>query len=248
MTLSVSQQSLSTQSPAAQNKAALGRVFQAIDANSCPTSYNFHLHTVYSDGKLRPEGVMQQALNIGLKGLAITDHHSVAGYYIAQRWLEEWCLEHSNSSVGETTVADLPQAPQLWTGVEINALLLDAEVHILGYAFNPEHPRMQPYLQGHTVKGSDYHASQVIRSIQAGGGLAVLAHPARYAKRSPADLIPEAAYLGIDGIETYYAYNNPNPWKPSPKQTVKVHQLGVTYGLLNTCGTDTHGSNLLLRL
>lgn len=247
MTLLVSQQSISTQ-PAAQNKAALGRVFQAINPDSCPTLYNFHLHTVCSDGKLRPEEVMEQALRIGLKGLAITDHHSVKGYYAAQRWLDEWWIDHSNLYQSDRTVAELPQAPQLWTGVEINAGLLNTEVHILGYAFNPEHPRMQPYLQGHVVEGLNYQASQVIHAIQSAGGLAVLAHPARYAKRSPEDLIPEAAYLGIDGIETYYAYKNPNPWKSSPKQTAKVYELGATYGLLNTCGTDTHGSNLLLRL
>jgi hypothetical protein len=74
-----------------------------------------------------------------------------------------------------------------------------------------------------------------------------LAHPARY-RISHDQLIPEAARLGIDGVETYYAYNNPQPWKPSPKQTQEIEQLSKTYSLLNTCGTDTHGLSLLQRL
>jgi hypothetical protein len=61
-------------------------------------------------------------------------------------------------------------------------------------------------------------------------------------------LIPVAAHLGIDGVEAYYAYSNPEPWQSSPKQTQQVKQLSATYNLYNTCGTDTHGSNLLKRL
>jgi predicted metal-dependent phosphoesterase TrpH len=76
----------------------------------------------------------------------------------------------------------------------------------------------------------------------------VLAHPARY-KRSFEELIPAAVALSIDGIETYYAYGgNPSPWQPSPKETEAVSALGRQYGLLNTCGTDTHGLNLLQRI
>jgi hypothetical protein len=77
--------------------------------------------------------------------------------------------------------------------------------------------------------------------------LAVLAHPARY-KRSHTELIPAAAAWGIDGVETFYAYNNPKPWKPSPVETLQVQHLAAEYQLLNTCGTDTHGLNLLQRL
>ena len=97
------------------------------------------------------------------------------------------------------------------------------------------------------VKGEAGKAGSVIGAIQAAGGLAVLAHPARY-KRSPEDLIHEAVKLGIDGVETYYAYDNPNPWRPSPRQTQLVQKLSAFYGLLNTCGTDTHGRSLLMRL
>ena len=224
--------------PPAQNVTALRRVFETIDANSCPRSFNFHMHTVCSDGKLQPEDLIQQAKSIGLKGLAITDHHSIKGYQAVERWLDQQALGSDQ---------DKPRSPHLWTGVEITSNLVGTEVHILGYAFDPQHPNLQIYLKGNAPKGSDAEAANVIFALHQAGGLAVLAHPARY--RRPAEqLIPVAADLGIDGVETYYAYNNPTPWQPSPTQTEQVKQLSAFYKLLNTCGTDTHGLNLLQRL
>jgi len=219
-------------SPTAQDRASLRQVFASITPESCPHSYNFHMHTVCSDGRLMPELLIQQALSIGLQGLAITDHHSVNGF----RRAEQWLAAH--------TPAD---APHLWTGVEITAQLLHNEVHILGYAFDPDHADLQAYLQGNAVRGDRAHAAVVIDAIHQAGGLAVLAHPDRY-RSTAADLITAAADLGIDGVETYYAYNNPNPWHPSPRQTREVFTLGESFGLLHTCGTDTHGLNLLQRL
>ena len=225
--------------PEAQNISALKKVLQTIDADSCPGSYNFHMHTINSDGRSQSEKVMEQAIAIGLKGLAITDHHSTKGYEQAQIWLDNWKLNHPKNNIA---------APTLWTGAEINAELLNNDVHILAYAFDPQHPSLQPYLRGKGTEGSaNYPAARAIEAIHEAGGLAVLAHPCRY--RSTADkLIPEAARFGIDGVEIYYAYGNPNPWKPSPIQTALVKDLAETYGLLGTCGTDSHGLSLLVRI
>lgn len=222
--------------PTCASKTLLKEVFQNLDAQSCPKNYNFHMHTVYSDGKMQPSELMQQAVNIGLKGLAITDHHNIGGYQAAQKWLEDWKWNNPSANV-----------PYLWSGVEINANLLNVEVHILGYAFEPEHPSIQPYIRGKAVTGSEYEAVNVIAAIQEAGGLAVLAHPARY-KKIHFDLIPAAAELGIDGVESFYAYNNPKPWKPSFTQSKQVQQLAAEHGLYSTCGTDTHGLSLLQRL
>ncbi|MEA5579797.1 PHP domain-containing protein [Nodularia harveyana UHCC-0300] len=213
----------------------LRQVFQRVDAQSCPKLFNFHMHTVHSDGKLQPSILMEQAIAIGLQGLAITDHHNIGGYQAAQDWLVKYRQNTSNNT------------PSLWSGVEINAKLLDVEVHILGYAFEPQHPSMKPYLQKKPTTGKDYQAKNVIAAIGQAGGLSVLAHPARY-KRSLFDLIPAAAERGIDGVEAFYAYNNPKPWTPSKVETQQVQQLAGEYQLFNTCGTDTHGLSLLQRL
>ena len=219
---------------------ALKEVFKTINAKSCPRYFNFHMHTMYSDGNLKPEELIEQAIAIGLKGFAITDHHTVEGYEVAKSYLDRRKKQmHPDDSDNDL--------PHLWTGVEITSSLLGTEVHILGYAFDPEHPSMLTYLLGERPLDVEAEAGNAIAAIHQAGGLAVLAHPARYRVKAT-ELIPEAARLGIDGVETYYAYNNPNPWRPSPEQTQQVQQLSATYGLLNTCGTDTHGLNLLQRL
>ncbi|WP_253274195.1 PHP domain-containing protein [Myxosarcina sp. GI1] len=216
--------------------STLKKAWLTIHENSCPYNYNFHLHTIFSDGRMSPYGLIQQAVRIGMTGLAITDHHTVDGYLDIQQSLPK--LRHQNG--GKTL-------PYIWTGVEITAKLLDTEVHILGYGFDIESPYLQPYLQGSTLRDSRAKADKVIKSIQQAGGLAVLAHPARY--RLPArTLIPAAAKLGIDGVETYYAYSNSKPWQPSATQTKEVKQLAAKYNLYSTCGTDSHGLSLLQRI
>ncbi|MGC9524789.1 MAG: PHP domain-containing protein [Limnospira sp.] len=222
----------------ASSQPPLTQVFKAIDADSCPTSYNFHIHTTKSDGQLDPIAVIQQAIAIGLRGLAITDHHTTEGYRAARYWLEQWKVNHPEHHA---------QAPTLWTGIEINAGLLKTDVHILGYGFDADSPSLLPYLRGRVTRGQEYAAKAVISAIQAAGGIAVLAHPARY-RRPAAELIPEADRLGIDGVEVYYSYRHTKPWRPSPNITEQMKALAKTHNLMQTCGTDTHGTNILLRL
>ena len=77
--------------------------------------------------------------------------------------------------------------------------------------------------------------------------MAVLAHPERY-RRSASELIPAAAKLNIDGVETYYAYGNPKVWHPTPGKTATVMNLAEQHHLYSTCGTDTHGLSLQQRI
>lgn len=224
---------LAVNSSVTEDNLALREVWSQIRPDSCPYHYNFHLHTRCSDGQLTPRQVIKQAIAIGLKGLAITDHHSVDGFRIA------W--DYCNSLKSHTSL------PQLWTGIEITSYLADVEVHILGYAFDPQHPVLTPYLKGERPKPGQDLAEQVISAIHQAGGLAVLAHPARY-HRPAEQLVPQAASLGIDGIEVYYAYGNPKPWFPSSTQSEEARQLASHYDLFMTCGTDTHGSSLLQRI
>ncbi len=120
--------------------------------------------------RLSPQDLMRQALDIGLKGLAITDHHSIEGYRQAQIWLEN---QHLKSSL-----------PHLWTGVEITANLLDTEVHILGYGFDPAHVVLTPYLQRTKPEGDLALASRVINSLQQAGALVRIKAPKEMGKTS----------------------------------------------------------------
>lgn len=219
-----------------QDKAKLESIWKNINFHSCPSDYNFHLHTRCSDGQLTPEELVDQAVSIGLQGFAITDHHSVKGFYRAQNYLKEkYNLNHK------------AVLPHLWTGIEITSELNGTNVHILGYGFDPEADIIQKYLTGEAPTGKNTDAKTVIKTLHQAQGLVVLAHPFRY-RRNAEELITEAYELGIDGVETYYAYGNPNPWQSSEKHTTIVKQMASKYNLYTTCGTDTHGNNILVRL
>ncbi|WP_071590743.1 PHP domain-containing protein [Synechococcus sp. PCC 7336] len=209
--------------------AQLQTVWQEVGPDSCPLHYNFHMHTSYSDGQLDPSQIVQQTLDLGLQGFAITDHHTVEGYRQALHLLPS-------------------NGPTLWSGMEINAGLLDCEVHILAYGFEPDHPAMVVYQQKATVTdAADYDAAAAIAAIHKAGGFAVLAHPFRY-RRNGQDLILAAVASSIDGVESYYSYANPVPWVPSPRETQQSLALAARFGLYSTCGTDTHGRSLLKRV
>lgn len=222
--------------PIAQDTNYLKSIWETINYASCPRWYNFHLHTIASDGKLTPSALMQQAIDLGLRGLAITDHHSVEGYRQGAQFLQQ--INANNRQL---------RLPYLWTGVEITSQLQGVEVHILGYGFDPEHPALEEYLQGEKPQGGNAAAKQVIDSIHRAGGLVVLAHPERY-RRSAEQLVPHAVELGIDGVEAYYAYSNPKVWFPTPGKTQKVAALAEKYHLYSTCGTDSHGLSILRRI
>jgi predicted metal-dependent phosphoesterase TrpH len=222
----------------------LQRVFHQVNAASCPRSFNFHMHTVCSDGRLTPEALMEQVIELGLTAFAITDHHSVEGYYRAKGWLEDW---HWRNPSQFSRNQGLGLLPRLFSGVEITSRLADSEVHILGYGFNPTHTAMEPYLKRTAPQSPQREAGRVIQGIHQAGGLAVLAHPARY-RQPPETLVAVAKELGIDGIETYYAYDNPSHWRSCPNKTPTIQALAARYQLFSTCGTDTHGLNITRRL
>ena len=219
-----------------QDTQRLKAIWQQLGPHSCPYHYNFHLHTRCSDGQMEPEQLIEQAVDLGLLGLAITDHHSILGYQRAQRWLNSFLSFNASAA-----------SPTLWTGVEITSDLAGTEVHILGYGFDPDHPALAPYLTGERPQQGDKMASKVIQTLHQAGGLVILAHPARY--RQPASrLIPLAVQLGIDGVEAYYAYGNPKPWHSSPPQMEEICHFSDLYPLFRTCGTDSHGDSILYRL
>jgi predicted metal-dependent phosphoesterase TrpH len=211
---------------APRRRQSLLKAWQGMNVESCPYQYNFHLHTVYSDGSLHPAEVLEQARSLGLRGFTLTDHHTTAGFETLQALMG-------------------PGDPHLWAGIEITADLIGVDVHILGYDFDPQHPALDPYLEGDAVPGAV--ATDVIKALHQAGGLAVLAHPSRYS-RSAEELVRAAARRGIDGIEVYYAYKNPSPWAPTPDRTQLAEGLAQEHRLYKTGGTDTHGLDITRRI
>ena len=208
----------------------LREVLAQVASDSCPGSFNFHCHTVCSDGSLEPVGLVQQATNLGLTHLAVTDHHSSHAHAPMQAWLDQ------RRSLGE-------RVPTLWSGMEISSLLKGCLVHVLALGFELNHDALKPYNHGDSVVGEALRAEAVVNAIHQAGGLAVLAHPARY-RLSHGVLIEEAARLGFDGGEAWYDYDMNPAWAPSPLICDSIDRQLANLGLLRTCGTDSHGIDL----
>ena len=133
--------------------------------------------------------------------------------------------------------------PTLWSGMEISCLLKGCLVHVLALGFELGHSALEPYNRGDAVVGESLQADSVVKAIHEAGGLAVLAHPARY--RLGHDLlIDEAARLGFDGGEAWYDYDMQTVWAPSPMICEAIDRQLENLGLLRTCGTDSHGIDL----
>jgi predicted metal-dependent phosphoesterase TrpH len=124
--------------------------------------------------------------------------------------------------------------------VEISCLLEGCLVHVLALGFGDDHAPLAPYLQGNAVVGPALRAESVREAIHASGGLALLAHPARY--RLPySQLLAAADHLGFDGAEAWYDYTMGPTWEPTPLVCEAIAADLRTRGLLMSCGTDTHG-------
>ncbi|PKM77762.1 MAG: phosphatase [Firmicutes bacterium HGW-Firmicutes-15] len=78
--------------------------------------YDLHVHTTASDGVETPEQVITKAAQIGLAGIAITDHDTVDGLEPALQFIQA----HGKN------IDFIP-------GIELNTDFGDDEVHILGY-------------------------------------------------------------------------------------------------------------------
>ena len=205
----------------------LRQVLQQLTPSCCPGRANFHCHTVCSDGSLTPRELAQQALDLGLEHLAITDHHSLAAHGPA--------LEVFTAAASEGLVV-----PTLWRGVEISCLLEGCLVHVLVLGFDADHPSLEPYLRGRALVGVALQAEAVLEAGRLAGGLMLLAHPARY--RLPFQrLIAAADLLGFDGAEAWYDYQLQPRWTPTPLVCEAIAAELQQRGLLMSCGTDTHG-------
>ena len=94
---------------------------------------DLHCHTTCSDGSKTPEEIVMLAKKIGLSGLAITDHDSIAAYNIAY------------------PVAKAENI-KLLTGVEFSTMHNKSSIHILGYGFSPSSPIIEAFCEKHTLR------------------------------------------------------------------------------------------------
>lgn len=93
-------------------------------------NFDLHTHTTFSDGSFTPEDLIDLALKIGLKGLAITDHDSILAYPSA-------------------LILAKSKGLQLIPGVEFSCHYKNTSVHILGYSFKCTEPGLLEFCERH---------------------------------------------------------------------------------------------------
>ncbi|MEY8337155.1 PHP domain-containing protein [Lachnospiraceae bacterium 62-35] len=90
---------------------------------------DLHVHSHASDGTLSPSEVVQSAYEKGLAAFALTDHDTVDGIPEALSAAKMLADSHPGSVI-----------PEVIPGVELSALYLEREIHILGLFVDVNHP------------------------------------------------------------------------------------------------------------
>lgn len=105
---------------------------------------DLHVHTTESDGTWTPQEVVREAVQRGLKAIAITDHDTTAGIHAAQE----------QAPTGLTVIP----------GIEVNAAAPDgADIHILGLWIDPLNAALQEQLN--TLRESRLERTEKILSL-----------------------------------------------------------------------------------
>lgn len=130
--------------------------------------YDLHVHTTASDGLLTPEEIIDLAMQIGLSGIAITDHDTVNGIQRAYDYIESKLLE-------------LEFVP----GIEINTDVEEGEVHILGYYIDAQYQELRRRLE--EIKG--FRRERAIKIIKQLAGLGLIISYKQVQRLAGGDLI-----------------------------------------------------------
>lgn len=92
---------------------------------------DLHLHSTASDGTLPPTEVVRRAAAVGLRGIALTDHDTVAG------------VEEAATEADRLGLDFLPAA-------ELSANEPGREVHLLAYGVDPSDRELRAFLERYT--------------------------------------------------------------------------------------------------
>lgn len=105
--------------------------------------YDLHVHTTFSDGDMTPTQVVEAACEIGLAGIAISDHDEIAG-------------------VDEATRAGEACGLRVLPAVEFSTYEGKADIHILGYLLD----RRSEALLEHLSKFRDARRDRGIMMVE----------------------------------------------------------------------------------
>lgn len=195
---------------------------------------DFHIHSIASDGELRPWEVVQLAKERGVDIIALTDHNTTLG-------------------VGEAIKAGKEFEITVIPGVELSTRFNNERIHILGYfkdmGFTSEvFQKALKLIKDHRIKNAQSFLKKTvnleidmddksgrlsvlsgIRFLRFFGAVVVLAHPVLISK----DYLTEIINMPFDGIEARYCKN-------TDEDTEFFLKLAKEMGKFYTAGSDFH--------
>lgn len=111
---------------------------------------DLHLHSSCSDGLLPPDELVAAARRAGLDVIAVTDHDTLAGSRAAQR-----------AAAGNS-------GPRVVPGIELTCVFEGADLHLLGYAVDPEHAALNALAHG-MVERRHARLAEIVARLRALG-------------------------------------------------------------------------------
>lgn len=96
--------------------------------NNTENRVDLHIHTTYSDGIFSPDEAVKNAVRLGLRAIAITDHDNVGG------------ILPSVKTALETELEIIP-------GLELSSRKGDREIHLLGYFIDWQNEKLLKFLE-----------------------------------------------------------------------------------------------------
>ncbi len=119
-----------------------------------PTNFDFHSHSVVSDGLLPPQDVARRAAANGVDLWALTDHDDLGGLAVARQAAEEAGMAFEN-------------------GVEISIEWQGVPIHIVGLGFDAAHPVLSDSL-------NELRMGRIERAKRMGEAMAAIGIPGVY--------------------------------------------------------------------
>ena len=119
-----------------------------------PANFDFHCHSVVSDGLLPPADVARRAAANGVDLWALTDHDDLGG------------LDAAGAAAAEAGMGFVP-------GVEISIEWKGVPIHIVGLGFDPAHPALSGGLD-------ELRIGRVERAKRMGDAMAAIGIPGVY--------------------------------------------------------------------
>lgn len=186
---------------------------------------NLHIHSDVSDGTVNFDKLVEQAKDIGMEYISITDHNSIEGY--------------KNSKYKDD--------PILIKGVEFDCFYRFSLLHILGYGVDINNEELNKLCAKNDKETKDdfirlfksRHPKNVIKAIHSAGGIAILAHPCCCNVFNLYHFVKCLKKLGLDGIEAYYPYDRfRGIVKFSSRED--VFNIADKLKLIKTGGSDEH--------